>query len=257
MSAPWIFLAATVAVSPLLGEAATTGESLSFECAWSIALAYVIGASPFGYLAGRMRGIDIRQHGSGNIGATNVLRVLGKPIGISVFVLDVLKGMAPVVIAQQAAAPGQSLVPILAAIAAILGHNYTFWLGFKGGKGIATSAGAILLLMPLPLAFALVAWLLAFAITRYVSVASIAAGVSLPISVAALGAISGIWDLPLLVFALFLAAMATWRHKTNLRRLREGTEHKFTPGKKKADEGHPPLDGHHPAPAEPGAESAD
>lgn len=231
MSGTWISIFAEApAVSP-------------WEGAWSIVLAYVIGASPFGFLAGKLRGIDIREHGSGNIGATNVLRVLGKPIGISVFILDVLKGMVPVWIAQQAATPGQSLIPILAAIAAILGHNYTFWLRFKGGKGIATSAGAIFLLMPLPLGIALVVWLLSFAITRYVSVASILAGLSLPLSVGVLGLSDGQQDVPKLVFAIFLAIMATWRHKTNLRRLREGTEHRFEPGRPKSD-GHPPHDDH-------------
>lgn len=256
MFTPWILLAATAAVPPLLAEAMTPDGDSLFGGAWTIILAYVIGASPFGFLAGRMRGIDIRQHGSGNIGATNVLRVLGRPIGITVLVLDVLKGMVPVLIAQQASDPGQSLVPILAAIAAILGHNYTFWLGFKGGKGIATSAGAILPLMMAPLGIALIVWLLAFALTRYVSVASILAGISLPVSIGVLGAISKEWNFPLLVFACFLAAMATWRHKTNLRRLREGTEHKFTPGSQRNKE-HPPLDDHAVTTAESSAEPSD
>ncbi|MCB1232694.1 MAG: glycerol-3-phosphate 1-O-acyltransferase PlsY [Verrucomicrobiae bacterium] len=205
---------------------------------WSVFLAYVIGATPFGFLAGKLRGIDIRDHGSGNIGATNVLRVLGKPIGISVLILDVLKGLVPVVIAQRASGGDSSIIPILAGITTILGHNYTFWLGFKGGKGIATSAGAIAPLIPIPLAVALALWGIAFAVTRYVSIASIAAALSLPVTATIQGLIAGSHDWPLLIFTLFLAVMATWRHRTNIRRLREGTENRFEPRKsRKSDAG--------------------
>lgn len=200
---------------------------------WAIPLAYLIGATPFGFLAGKLKGIDIRQHGSGNIGATNVLRVLGKPVGITVLVLDVLKGLVPVIIAQRVTGDGAaSVIPIAAAIATILGHNYTFWLGFKGGKGIATSAGAIAPLIPLPLGIALALWGVAFAATRYVSVASIVAAVSLPVTALIQGLRAGALDWPTLVLTLFLAAMATWRHRTNIRRLREGTENRFVPRKK-------------------------
>ncbi len=222
-SAEFLLLAQQTAA----GEAA--GNSPGAGAAWTILLAWLIGATPFGYLAGKLRGIDIRQHGSGNIGATNVLRVLGKPIGITTLVLDVLKGLVPVIIAQRVAGPDHSLVPILAAVAAILGHNYTFWLGFKGGKGIATSAGAIAPLIPVPLAIALVLWGLSFALTRYVSVASIVAAVSLPITAALQAWRTGLWDWPLLIFTLFLAVMATWRHRSNLQRLRAGTESRFVP----------------------------
>ena len=198
--------------------------------AWPAILAYVIGATPFGLVAGKMRGIDIREHGSGNIGATNVLRVLGKPVGITVLILDVLKGLVPVLIAK--AVSDNSVVHILAAIGAILGHNYTFWLRFKGGKGIATSAGAIASLLPIPLVAAAVLWVLLFLVTRYVSVASIGAALSLPITVAIQSMLSGEWDYPILGFAIFLAAMATWRHRSNLRRLLAGEENRFEPRKK-------------------------
>lgn len=200
---------------------------------WTVILAYVIGATPFGFLAGKARGIDIRDHGSGNIGATNVLRVLGKPIGITVLVLDVFKGLVPVVIAQVFSDGESSIIPILAGIATILGHNYTFWLGFKGGKGIATSAGAIAPLIPVPLAVALALWGLAFAVTRYVSVASIVAAVSLPVTATLQGLRAGSLDGPLLIFTLFLAVMATWRHRSNIRRLRDGTENRFEPKRSK------------------------
>ena len=217
----------------LLAEASPEGMGGALPQGWwTVLLAYVIGATPFGFLAGKLRGIDIRSHGSGNIGATNVLRVLGKPIGITVLVFDVLKGLVPVVIAKVFAGEGSSVIPIAAGIATILGHNYTFWLGFKGGKGIATSAGAIAPLIPIPLAVALALWGLAFAITRYVSIASILAAVSLPVTESLLALRRGSFDVPLLVFTLFLAVMATWRHRTNIRRLRNGTENRFEPGKR-------------------------
>jgi glycerol-3-phosphate acyltransferase PlsY len=192
---------------------------------WPVLLAYVIGATPFGFLAGKMRGVDIRDHGSGNIGATNVLRILGKPIGITTLILDILKGLVPVLIAQAVA--DSTVVHILTALAAIMGHNYTFWLGFKGGKGIATSAGAVAPLFPVALLVAVITWLLTFAITRYVSVASILAALSLPLAIALQNLSSGEWDLPLFGFTLFLAAMAVWRHRDNIRRLARGGEHRF------------------------------
>ncbi|MCB1065701.1 MAG: glycerol-3-phosphate 1-O-acyltransferase PlsY [Verrucomicrobiae bacterium] len=234
MTGPWLL---PFSQSLCTLAAATTGagvaESALPSAWWTILLAWLIGSTPFGFLAGKLKGIDIREHGSGNIGATNVLRVLGKPIGITTLVLDVLKGLVPVIITQQVVGPDHSLVPILAAVATILGHNYTFWLGFKGGKGIATSAGAIAPLIPIPLAIALLLWGLSFAITRYVSIASIVAAVSLPVTAAIQAWRAGQWDWPLLVFTLFLAVMATWRHRSNLKRLREGTESRFEPRKKR------------------------
>lgn len=193
--------------------------------AWPVILAYVIGATPFGFLAGKTRGIDIRDHGSGNIGATNVLRTLGKPIGITVLILDILKGVAPVVIAKLAS--DSASIHILAAIATILGHNYTFWLGFKGGKGIATTGGAILPLMPVALGVAALLWILVMKTTRYVSVASLVAAVAIPVVVAVEAFITGIWIWPLLGFALFICAMAFWKHRGNIQRLLRGEEHRF------------------------------
>lgn len=191
-------------------------------------LAYFIGATPVGYLAARLKGIDIRKHGSGNIGATNVLRVLGKPTGITVLLLDVLKGLVPVWLARHFV-PGNDLIPILTAIAAILGHNYTFWLGFKGGKGIATSAGAMAPLLPIPLVVALVLWVLLFRTTRYVSVASIGAAASLPLTETVRGLATGQWSWGFFSLALVLGGLAVWRHRGNLARLRKGTEPRFVP----------------------------
>jgi glycerol-3-phosphate acyltransferase PlsY len=173
-----------------------------------------------------MRGIDIRDHGSGNIGATNVLRTLGKSLGITVFILDFLKGLAPVLSAALIF-PENSLTPILAALAAILGHNFPFWLRFKGGKGIATSAGALVALMPLAILAALVVWTLTFFTTRYVSAASMLGALAVPVALAVRQALAGHWNIPLLSFASLIAFLAIFRHKSNIKNLLAGTERRF------------------------------
>lgn len=191
---------------------------------------YAIGATPFGYLAGKLRGVDIRQHGSGNIGATNVFRVLGKRIGIPVFILDMLKGWIPVMVTRWVL--DSQGIPfewpcIAAAVAAVLGHNFTFWLKFKGGKGIATSAGVLLALLPLPLLAALTAWIVLFYATRYVAVGSIGASLMVPAASLALYLWRGDPALPRVGFAVVLGALAVWRHRANIRRLLNGTENRF------------------------------
>ena len=193
--------------------------------------AYVIGATPFGYFAGKLKGIDIREHGSGNIGATNVLRTLGKGVGIPVFILDVLKGAVPVLLAQMLFSESD-ITAVLAALGTILGHTFTFWLGFKGGKGVATSGGAILALVPLALLGGLVAWLAVFYSTRYVALASIVAAVAIPVVVAIQTLIWKSAGYPLLVFSIVVGALVVWRHRSNITRLMDGTEHKFTRRKK-------------------------
>jgi glycerol-3-phosphate acyltransferase PlsY len=189
--------------------------------------AYLLGSIPFGVLVAKAKGVDIRASGSGNIGATNAMRVLGKPAGILVLILDALKGYAavkllPVVLSKclgdPTTAPG--VLPVLAGICAVLGHNYTCWLKFKGGKGIATSAGVYLALAPLAVLIAIVVFLLAVALTRYVSVGSIAAAVALP---------AAVWvmtphNLFLGIVTTALGAMAIYKHKSNIQRLRAGTE---------------------------------
>lgn len=188
---------------------------------YTLAAAYVVGATPFGYMAGKMKGIDIRKYGSGNIGATNVIRVLGKGIGIPVFILDMLKGLLPVLFVRYTTG-GDLISEIAAAVGAVLGHNYTFWLGYKGGKGVATSAGALLGLMWLPALVAVGAWMLTFFTTRYVALASIVAAIVLPIATAFVAGIG-----PLFYFALGLSLLAVWRHRSNIQRLRAGTENRF------------------------------
>jgi glycerol-3-phosphate acyltransferase PlsY len=220
-------------------------------------LAFLSGSIPFGLLIARARGIDIRAHGSGNIGATNVLRVMGRKFGISCLLLDALKGFIPVAIAvnliQIAGRPVQvplglpeswimsfaagaaikaQLAHILTALCAVLGHNYSPWVGFKGGKGIATSAGVLLGMMPFAVLLLLVVWVLLFFATRYVSVASMGAAAVLPLMTLwgswHHGRIQdGSWNKPLFAFTVVIAVLAIWKHRANIRRLRLGTEHRF------------------------------
>lgn len=231
-------------------------------------IAFLLGSIPFGLFIARMKGIDIRQHGSGNIGATNVLRVVGKKHGIICLILDALKGFIPVVIAlnlvqiegRKVGIPvgfldnfalhlpaaqqltGQ-LIHVVTALFAILGHNYSPWVGFKGGKGIATSAGVLLALMPFGVVLLIAVWLLLFVTTRYVSVASIGAAAALPI-LTHIGARfhkgpdgrtlweAGTWNKPLFVFSVVIAVLAIWKHRANIQRLMNGTENRFQPKKK-------------------------
>jgi len=201
-------------------------------CGIAAAASYLIGATPFGYLAGRMRGVDIREHGSGNVGATNVIRVLGKGIGLPVFVLDMLKGWLPVMLTRWILASqgmDSTWPEILAGVATVLGHNYTFWLRFQGGKGIATSAGVLAALLPVPLIAGLVLWMGLFFTTRYVAVASIGASLVIGILPAVLYLTGARWapPLPLVFFGALLGTLAIWRHRSNIRRLLDGTENRF------------------------------
>lgn len=188
--------------------------------------AYLLGSVPYGYLAGRCCGKDLRREGSGNIGATNALRVLGKPWGYTVFFLDFCKGFVPVFILKLNAVP--EVLMLGCSLLLIVGHNFPIWLRFRGGKGIATSAGVILALFP-PVVFgsALGGWFLLFFTTRYVSVASIAAALLISASALVLwwmGALSGL----LLGVAFLLTIMAVLRHRANIGRLLRGEESKFT-----------------------------
>jgi len=200
----------------------------------TLLLAYLAGSLPTGFLVARALRVDITRAGSGNIGATNVFRVLGRGPGTLVLLVDLLKGALAVRLAPALAAalvPADSAaLPALAALGAVLGHNYTCWLGFKGGKGVATSAGAMAALIPPAFAVTVVTWVLVFLAGRYVSLASIAAAVVLPVGTAF--TVAGPTRWPLVGFTSVLAALAVWRHRPNLQRLRAGTEHRF--GKPKA-----------------------
>jgi acyl phosphate:glycerol-3-phosphate acyltransferase len=191
---------------------------------------YLFGSFPTGYLAGRAKGLDIRSLGSGNIGATNVFRSLGKGWGVAVLLGDALKGF----LACWIAAPfiyrwwinGQGLPPepaiILAGVGAMLGHMFPVWLGFHGGKGIATAAGVFLALAPLAISISIALWILVVALTRLVSLASIMAAASLPILIWLCG---GSYLLIILTFGL--SCLSIYRHRSNIKRLLNGTEHRF------------------------------
>jgi acyl phosphate:glycerol-3-phosphate acyltransferase len=201
-------------------------------------VAYLLGSIPTGYLAGRAKGLDLRTVGSGNIGATNAFRILGKGPGIFVLLVDALKGWVAVawagVLAYKMVHGGAQpddktllYLRIVAGICAILGHNYTCWLKFKGGKGIATSAGVLAGLIPMAFLAVLVTWIVVCVLTRYVSAASIAAAAVLPFATWLLG-YGGL----LIGITAFLGALAIYKHKGNIERLRKGTENKIG-GKKK------------------------
>jgi glycerol-3-phosphate acyltransferase PlsY len=195
---------------------------------------YLLGSIPFGYLAGRLGGIDIRQAGSGNVGATNVVRALGKAYGYPVFALDFLKGFTAVKISMLMA-PGRppewnspEIFGIVAAISSVLGHSYPPWLKFKGGKGVATSAGALLALTPIATLVGVAIWIIVFWLTRYVSLASITAAVVLPIIVLVVKSQDQNKGKPLVYSSVCVAAVVIWRHRSNLSRLIRGTEPRFT-----------------------------
>ncbi|MFL6595243.1 MAG: glycerol-3-phosphate 1-O-acyltransferase PlsY [Chthoniobacterales bacterium] len=197
------------------------------------AISYFLGSIPWGLLVARCKGVDIRKHGSGNIGATNVLRVIGKPWGITVFVLDALKGFVAVRIAialtlQSPVARGYvEFFAILAAAACVVGHSFPVWLRFKGGKGVATSAGALFGIVPIAAVSIFCVWLIVFEITRYVSLASILAALALPIAVGVLVWLHLTHGFVLLYFCSAMTALVVWRHRSNISRLLSGREERF------------------------------
>ena len=192
---------------------------------------YLLGSIPTGFLVAKARGVDIRTVGSGNIGATNVFRSLGKPAGIFVLLVDGLKGWLAVVLWSRWAATifwptadpqNHEWLAVCAGMAAVLGHNYTCWLHFKGGKGIATSAGVLLALVPWSLLIIFAGWLVIFALTRYVSLASICAAFALPFAAWVTGA-----SATMICIVAALGALAIYKHKTNIQRLINGTENRI------------------------------
>lgn len=186
-------------------------------------LAYLIGSIPFGLLIAKTQGKDIRRLGSGNIGATNVLRCLGKPLGITCFILDVLKGFLPAFFFPKLGNCGAEF-GILFGAAAILGHNFPVFLKFKGGKGVATSAGVLLGVAPLAVVAGLVTWGIVFYLSGYVSLGSIIA----TLAVVFTGWLRIHHYGKSTAFALtLLGALSIYRHRANIQRLRAGTENKF------------------------------
>jgi glycerol-3-phosphate acyltransferase PlsY len=195
---------------------------------------YLLGSIPFGYLAGRIAGVDIQKGGSGNIGATNVLRVLGRRYGYAVFVLDFLKGFGGVKISVLIATlmrqdwGSLEIFGIVAAVSAVIGHCFPLWLKFRGGKGVATSAGALFGLMPFVMLIGVIIWILIFLLTRYVSLASVVAAVALPLVIAIMTPPNQSYRKALFYSSLCIAAVVIWRHRSNLFRLLRGSEPRFT-----------------------------
>jgi glycerol-3-phosphate acyltransferase PlsY len=185
----------------------------------AVAGSYLLGSVPFSYLVARLFGVaDVRRVGSGNVGATNVMRSAGKTAGLVAFLLDALKGGAASFLVSRLL-PGEALWPSLAAVAAVVGHVFPVWLGFRGGKGVATGAGAFFPIAPAASGLSLVVFAATLAVSRYVSLSSLLAASSLPVLAAAMGSPRPVW-----VGAFACAALIVFKHRANLERLRAGTE---------------------------------
>ena len=200
-----------------------------FSVIGALAVGYGCGSVPFALLVGKFNGIDIRKYGSGNVGATNVRRVLGRGWGRFCFFMDVAKGLVPVLaVSLLTPLSAGSILAVLAAAAAVAGHIFPFWLRFRGGKGVATTIGALLILAPLPVLIALLGWVAVYYGSRYVSLASLTAAAALPVSAHALQLGSEIsYDRSVLVLLWLLALLIVVRHRSNIARLLQGTEHRF------------------------------
>lgn len=233
------------------GAVASTGAVSSVLLIVTIVvLAYLLGSIPFGLIVAQSQGVDLRAHGSGNIGATNVWRVMGKKWGLITFFADMLKGVVAVKLAMFIAARWPIHVPlphgherieffdvgfagIAAAVACIIGHNFPVWLKFKGGKGVATSLGVIFGMMPIPALIVFGIWVLVFKTSRYVSLASLIAAVSLPLVVIALMIVgpakgwAAVNSWAYFYFSVAAAMMVVRRHQPNIKRLVAGTELRF------------------------------
>jgi glycerol-3-phosphate acyltransferase PlsY len=191
-----------------------------------VLIAYLAGSIPSAYIAGRARGVDLRKHGSGNLGATNVVRVLGPKIGVVVFLADFFKGFLPVFYLPGLA---DTLQPQLWALvygaAAILGHvKPIFLLGRGGGKGVATASGVFTALALIPMLISMATWIIVFSISRYVSLASLVGAAVLPIAIYALNRDA---QSPVFIASVIIAAFVFWTHRANIGRLRRGEEHRF------------------------------
>ncbi len=193
---------------------------------FGVLIAYLAGSIPSAYIAGKLRGVDLRKHGSGNLGATNVVRVLGAKIGAIVFIADLLKGFLPVYFLPRYTETLQpELWALVYGVATILGHvKPIFLLGKGGGKGVATATGVFLALALVPMFIAEVAWIGVFYFTRYVSLASLVGAAVLPIAIL-------LWSRdpqsPVFIASVIIALFVYWTHRANIGRLRRGEEHRF------------------------------
>jgi glycerol-3-phosphate acyltransferase PlsY len=191
----------------------------------AIVLSYLLGSVPIGYIYARARGVDLRKIGSGNIGATNVYRAFGKAPAILIFWLDVAKGLIAVVFIARLGA-GWEYTAILSGLAAIAGHVTSPFMGFRGGKGVATAVGVFLGLAPIATAICLGIWAILFALFRYVSLGSIVGAVACPIMIWLLDR-DGYHESPVFYFALLVAVLVVVTHRSNIRRLLSGTENRI------------------------------
>src|SRR5712671_1377220 len=189
-----------------------------------VLISYLAGSIPSAYIAGKLRGVDLRKHGSGNLGATNVARVLGTRIGVTVFVADLLKGFLPVyLLPRYTETLRPELWALVFGIAAIVGHvKPIFLLGKGGGKGVATASGVFLALAFVPMLIAEAVWIVVFYFTRYVSLASLVAAALLPIAILLL---SRDPRSPVFISSVVIALFVFWTHRANIGRLRRGEEH--------------------------------
>lgn len=194
------------------------------------AAAFLLASVPFGFLVGKARGIDIRRHGSGNIGATNVYRVVGKPWGLLAFACDFLKGLVPVLAAKRFF-PELPFLPVAAGVAAVFGHMYTVFMRFKGGKGVATGFGMLVALSPVLVLCAFGIFVALVAAFRYISLGSVCAAAFLAVAVwipcAALGNPEGWRDWPTCAAVAAVCLFSVWKHRSNIARLLSGTESKI------------------------------
>ena len=190
-------------------------------------VAYILGSIPNALWIGKVfKGIDVREHGSKNTGSTNAARVLGAKLGILTLILDISKGAIPTLIASMLL--DSSISVILVGICAILGHSFSIFMKFKGGKAVATTVGVFIVLVPGAILLAAIIFFLVFGITRYVSLSSMIGAISLPIWI-----IIFYKNIPLTIFGIIIAILIIVRHKSNIQRLLDGTESKFSINKKK------------------------
>lgn len=193
----------------------------------SIAAAYIMGSIPTSYLVGKVKGVDVRKQGSGNVGATNVLRLSGKLPALFTLIVDILKGVIAVTLLatlfynKNMPLEFNTLRAMLG-MSAIAGHNWSIFLKLKGGKGVATSCGVLMVLLPKAMGIAAVVWALTVLLTRYVSLGSILLAITVPIVAAVTGA-----DIELTLLSVTTCILISYRHKSNIKRLLTGTESKI------------------------------
>ena len=207
--------------------------SLILTSSIAVLIAYILGSIPTSYIMGKLvKGIDIRDFGSGNVGATNALRILGTKYGVSALVIDMLKGFIAIFIGKLLINEPANLILILIGLAAILGHIFTIFLKFKGGKGVATSAGVFLALTPIAFSIAFLVFILIVAISKYVSLGSIIASIVLLVAEIIINLQNSFADIEVLIMTVVIAFFVIIRHKANIIRLKNGNENKISFKKK-------------------------